>query len=217
MSKRDRSLRQRIEEELFSKAPQPSETPAETPAEKPEVLPTRATRAIGPVAPATTDLPYLTALIDQLPLPAYLKDHEHTWVAVNAAFAQLIGHTPETLLGHTDKEQADEAWQLDDRVLESGQPDTAQETSTLPDGTIRTRRVRRAPLFTTQREVYYVLGTVEETLATATGAPTHLPETEETYHAALDAMPGPVIVSRSADDVILYANQAFSAFTGVAL
>ncbi|CAG0926660.1 Nitrogen fixation regulatory protein [Thermoflexales bacterium] len=216
MSKRNRHLKQRLDE-LFSPPATPAETPTEAPAVPPEVPPTRAARAIGPAAAATTDLPYLRAMIDQLPLPAYLKDREHTWVAVNAAFAQLIGQTSEALIGHTDKEQADDAWQLDDRVLESGLPDTAQETNPLPDGTLCTRHVRRAPLFTGKQEVYYVLGTVEETRTPAPGADVHLPETNETYHAALDAMPGPVIISRSADDVILYANQAFSAFTGVPL
>ncbi len=212
MSKRDRNLRQRLDE-LFSPAPKPTETPEA----KPDVASARAARASGPAAPATADLPYLKAVIDQLPLPAYLKDHEHTWVAVNAAFARLIERTPETLVGHTDKEQRDEAWQLDDRVLENGQPHLAQETRTLPDGTTCVRRTRRTPLFDAGREVYYVMGTVEEVITPAPGAPVQQPEAGETFRAALDAMPGPVIVSRSADDVILYANQAFSTFAGIPL
>ncbi len=209
MSKRKRQVDQRLNE-LFSTAEQPEAAESQT-------QPTRAARSIEPATAASADLSYLKAAIDQLPLPAYVKDREHTWVAVNAAFAQLLGQAPQALLGHGDKEQADDAWQLDDRVLDSGQPDTTQETSTLPDGTIRTRRVRRAPLFTAKQEVCYVMGTVEETLTFAPSARPQPSETEETYHAALDAMPGPVIISRAADDVILYANQAFSIFTGVPL
>jgi GAF domain-containing protein len=164
MSKRDRHLKQRLDE-LFSQAPEPAETPSEAQAE-----PAALSAGAGPVERAAVpgpELPYLTAMIDQLPLPAYLKDREHTWVAVNTLFAQFIGHAPETLLGHTDKEQADAAWQSDDRVLDSGQPEEAREALPLPDGTIRIRRTRRTPLLSAGQEVPYVMGVVEDEIAAA--------------------------------------------------
>ncbi len=43
------------------------------------------------------------------------------------------------------------------------------------------------------------------------------PEGNDVFHAVIDAMPSPVIISRVADDVILYANHPFSTFTGVPL
>jgi PAS domain S-box-containing protein len=153
MSKRDRQLKQRLDE-LFSSPPTPPDISPELPEAGREAPPP------GPAVPA--DLSYLTTVIAQLPLPAYLKDREHTWVAVNAAFAQIIGHTPEALLGHTDKEQADDAWQLDDRVLDNGQGEDREETTPLPDGSIRRRRTRRTPLFGEGREVRYVMGVVED-------------------------------------------------------
>ncbi len=160
MSKRDRHLKQRLDE-LFSSPPEPAETPPE--AQAAELAPSSIERA----AAAAPELPYLKAMIDQLPLPAYLKNREHTWVAVNTLFAQLIGHTPETLLGHTDKEQADKAWQLDDRVLDSGQSEEVRETSSLPDGKIRIRCTRRTPLLTTGQDVHYVMCVVEDSVAAA--------------------------------------------------
>ena len=108
MSKRDRHLKQRLDE-LFSPAPEPAETQPEESAAEPEAVSSRSGRPVEPAAAAAPERPYLKDLIDQLPLPAYLKDREHTWVAVNAAFAQLIGRTPEMLLGRADKEQADDA------------------------------------------------------------------------------------------------------------
>jgi PAS domain S-box-containing protein len=170
MSKRDRHLKQRLDE-LFSA---PAEIQPEAPAAEPPAQPLKAADSIGPAPAAPTDLSQLQTVIDQLPLPAYLKDREHTWVAINAAFAQLIGHTPETLQGHTDKEQADEAWQLDDRVLDSGQQDDTQETTPLPDGSIHTRRTRRIPLLDASQGARYVMGVVEETVRPAPGVSTDL-------------------------------------------
>lgn len=163
MSKRDRHLKQRLDE-LFSPPTEPAPAQPETTAGQPEVEPTGLAGSIGRAASAV-DVSYLKTVIEQLPLPAYLKDREHTWVAVNAAFAQLNGHTPESLLGHTDKEQADDAWQLDDRVLDSGQQDLSEDTSAQPDGSIRTRRIRRTPLLNAQHKAEYVMGVVQDTFA----------------------------------------------------
>jgi PAS domain S-box-containing protein len=164
MSKRDRHLKQRLDE-LFSQAPEPAETQPAAPAAEPEAPSAEAAGPVELAAATALELPYLKAMIDQLPLPAYLKDHEHTWMAVNTALAQLIGHTPETLLGHTDKEQADTAWQLDDRVLDSGEPEETQETIPLPDGRIITRRTRRTPLRGAGQKAHYVMGVVEDNVA----------------------------------------------------
>lgn len=166
MSKRDRHLKQRLDE-LFSQAPEPAETQPEAPAAEPAAPSPEGAHPAQLAATAAPELPYLKAIIDQLPLPAYLKDREHTWVAVNPTFAELIGRTPETLLGHTDKEQADEAWQLDDRVLDNGQPEESQATTPMPDGKIRTRRTRRTPLLTRGQAVHYVMGVVEDSVAVA--------------------------------------------------
>ena len=149
MSKRDRYLKQRLDE-LFSPASEPAETQPEEPAAEPEAAPSRSGRPVEQAAATAPERPYLKDLIDQLPLPAYLKDREHTWVAVNAAFAQLIGCTQEMLLGHADKEQADGAWQLDDRVLDTGQPEVTEESLLLPAGKICTRRTR--PILSMRRD-----------------------------------------------------------------
>ncbi len=210
MSKRDRHLKQRLDE-LFSSSAEPAET--QPPAEQLAAEPSQAAVSIESTAAASADLSYLISAIARLPLPAYLKDREHTWVAVNPAFAQLIGYTPEALLGHSDKEQADDAWQLDDRVLDGKHEGDSEETTSLPDGTIRTRHTRRTLLFAAGQQARFVMGVVEETLAAGSHGQT--PTGDDAFHAAMSAMANPVIISRIADDVILYANEAFSAFTAV--
>jgi PAS domain S-box-containing protein len=213
MSKRDRHLKQRLEE-LFSSSAEPAAAlPEDLDAARHDQPPGDA-GSIGSAEATPADVSHLKVLIERLPLPAYLKDREHTWVAVNAAFAQLLGHTPEDLVGHSDKEQADEAWQLDDHVLDNGLEEDSQETTPRPDGTSCTRRTRRIPLFSAGREVRYVLGIVEETTTPVARVHTPVAESDETFRAALDALPSPVIISRLADDVVLYANQAFTTLAG---
>jgi GAF domain-containing protein len=165
MSKRDRHLKQRLEE-LFS-APAEAAAQPETPAAQ-GIQPSGTASSIeGAISPDA--LSYLQAVIEQLPLPAYLKDREHTWIAVNEAFARRYGCAPTALVGHSDKEQADEVWQLDENVLDAGQPEESQETTPLPDGMIRTRRTRRTPL-PPGRQARYLMGVMEETVTPATGA-----------------------------------------------
>jgi GAF domain-containing protein len=166
MSKRERHLKQRLDE-LFSSPAEAEEPSAEAPLTEAAAQPLETIRPSEPVAIASAEVSYLKAAIDQLPLPAYLKDREHTWLAVNSAFAQLIDARPEDLLGHTDKEQADEAWQLDDHVMDSGQFEETQEAISLPDGTICTRQTRHIPLGTVEQKVRYVMGVVEEHIAAA--------------------------------------------------
>ncbi len=174
MSKRQRHLKQRLDE-LFSTAEE-SEAVAADASAPPSPTPLDAEQA----APAAADRVRLLAVIEQLPLPAYVKDSEHTWVAVNAAYGELIGHAPAKLIGHTDKEQADEAWQLDDRVLDTGQPEETQETIPLPAGSSRTRHIKRTALFNDQHQVQYVLGVVHETTLSATPtAGQALPDNED--------------------------------------
>jgi PAS domain S-box-containing protein len=160
MSKRQRHLKQRLDE-LFSTAEDSEAVAANASAAPADQSPTPI-EAEQAARPLLDDRVRLLTVIEQLPLPAYVKDHEHTWVAVNTAYGELIGHASADLIGHTDKEQADEAWQLDDRVLDTGQPEESQETTTLPDGSIRTRRFTRTALFNDQREVQYVMGLVQE-------------------------------------------------------
>jgi PAS domain S-box-containing protein len=161
MSKRDRHLKQRLNE--FSSPGDAADTQPPAPITESAAPSSPAAGPIGSAATTPADLSYLTAAIEQLPLPAYLKDREHTWVAVNADFARLIGNTPDALLGHSDKEQADDAWQLDDRVLDGNDDGDSEETTTHPDGTIRTRRTKRSLLSASGQDARYVMGVVEET------------------------------------------------------
>jgi PAS domain S-box-containing protein len=207
MSKRERHLKQRLDE-LFSSSVEPAETQPETPAAEQQAQPLRAADSIGPTPAAPIELSYLQGMINELPLPAYIKDHEHTWVAINAAFARLIGQAPEALLGHSDKEQADAAWQLDDRVLDAGLPEETQETLSLPDGSICTRRTRRTPL-PAAGQPRFVMGVVEETFA----APQRTEIDSQIFQQGLERSPTAIFITNR-DGVITYVNPAFEKIYG---
>ena len=202
MKKRKRQLNQRLEE-LFSSENVPQDAPQAAPHPEP---PEEAAPAPRNIAADTA------AIISHLPMPAYVKDREHRWVAVNDAFCQILQQPANVLLGHVDKEQADEAWQQDDRVLESGQVDHEQKTTPLPDGTLRTLSIRRVPLFDAEQQVTGVMGVIVETSTTREAAPGT--DDDNAFRQAAESMPSPMVISRLKDDTIVFANVAFSDLAG---
>ncbi len=232
MAKRDRVLKQRLEE-LFSSgdstpSPEPdlieaADSAQDTPA--PTVVDAAPGEPAAPdksVAQALESLPpdLWKTILDHLPFPVYLKDREHTWVAVNPAGGEIIGRAPVVLIGHVDKEQTDEAWQLDDQVLETGHADDSQTTTTALDGTVHTRRTRHLPIADDTGEVRYVLGIIEDSAKPA------MPETQAApmgdsaaptrFQAIVEATPTPILITRIADGRPLYVNARASAMFGVA-
>ena len=150
--KRARELTRRLEE-LFTPPEELSALEPES-AASPAASPIQFVRALSEQTSAT----FLQTLLDRVSDPIYIKDREHKWVAVNAAFCRLIHKEATLLLGHTDKEQSDADWQLDDQVLESGQPGEQRETVEQPDGPPAVRQVTRLPLLNTAGVTEFMLG-----------------------------------------------------------
>lgn len=224
MAKRDRELRHRLEE-LFSseaEAPPPDPGPIDPANQPANTTPVDAT-PIESVARALDALPpdLWKTILDHLPLPVYLKDREHTWIAVNGACSEILGRPAGMLVGHVDKEQSDEAWQLDDQVLESGQADDSQVSSTALDSSVHTRRTRRVPLIDEHGQVRYVLGIIEDhvkpvgTDHTASAASVDSTALAR-FQAIVEATPVPILITRIADGRPLYVNARASAMFGVA-
>ncbi|MCA8902178.1 MAG: PAS domain-containing protein, partial [Hyphomonas sp.] len=84
----------------------------------------------------------LMGVMNLLPSPVYIKDSNHVWVEVNAAFCEFLGRTREELIGHTDhdyfpKEEADVFWDMDDRVFETRVQNVNIEQNSNAAGEIR--------------------------------------------------------------------------------
>ena len=90
--------------------------------------------------PGKLDL--LMGVMNLLPNPVYIKNADHVWVEVNAAFCEFLGYAREELLGRTDHDyfpaaEADVFQEMDRRVLSTRQTNVNIEENTGADGRLR--------------------------------------------------------------------------------
>ncbi|HEY4689533.1 MAG TPA: LCP family protein [Anaerolineae bacterium] len=102
-------------------------------------------------ASASDDHDFLQTILDRIPHPVYVVDHDHTLVVVNSAYCALTGLAEEQLLGHADGRcftplQADEARALDERALNTGEASTVEQPVEAEDGSQRVWRIQRQPV-----------------------------------------------------------------------
>src|SRR5258708_5831377 len=94
------------------------------------------------------DLDALRPILDAVPHPIFVKDERYRLVVANRSLCDLVGRSPDELLGRTDqdfmaKERAD-ALECDDRlVLDTGQINVREEFFARPDGGSRTLVIRK--------------------------------------------------------------------------
>jgi PAS domain S-box-containing protein len=150
MSKRKRELSQRLED-LFS-APDASSS------EEPPLAPDSGLALLVQTLATHAEPTFLATLFERLPLPFYIKDRDHKWVAANPAFCQIIHHQASQLIGRADKEQSDEDWQHDDHVLETGQPEESEVSFTDALGLVKQRPISRLPVLDRAGQAQFVVG-----------------------------------------------------------
>ncbi len=93
----------------------------------------------------------LDTVLDNLDAYVYLKDAERRFHYVNAKTAMVCKRPAAAIIGRRDLElmptaRADEIWERDRAVLESGQRSASQVEQALPDGSIRQLWSVRVPL-----------------------------------------------------------------------
>jgi PAS domain S-box-containing protein len=110
----------------------------------------------------------LQAILDASPSVIYIKDREGRYQLVNRAFLALFGRRREDVLGQTDEAVAPHPalaaqWRENDRrVLDSGEPVSAQEHADRPDGEVVYLSVK-FPLRNAEGRVYALCGISSET------------------------------------------------------
>lgn len=82
------------------------------------------------------------ALLDEMPVPLYIKDQDLTFIGVNKAFCDLYEVEPEDVLGHTVWDLTDGALAAfleasDRKVLETGEPNRVFKEKKTPAGELR--------------------------------------------------------------------------------
>ncbi|HEX8700282.1 MAG TPA: ATP-binding protein, partial [Myxococcaceae bacterium] len=93
---------------------------------------------------------FLKNTLDAVPDPVFVKDREHRFVTMNAAFVRMMGQPEDVLLGKSDYDfvpahQADVFWQKDEEVFTSGKPNENEEVHTDSAGKTRTIITTKAP------------------------------------------------------------------------
>ena len=95
---------------------------------------------------------FMTAVIDQIPDPIFIKDRDHRLIAVNTAFAEgLLNRPVEQVIGLNDYDflpetEASRSWGTDNTVFETGEVQETEETTTDNDDQQRVLYTRKIPL-----------------------------------------------------------------------
>jgi diguanylate cyclase len=91
----------------------------------------------------------LSAIVDAITDPVFVKDKQHRWVFVNHAFCDFVGRDREWLIGKTDfdlssKEEAQVFWEKDDEVLAHGRSIVNLERHTSVSGQVRVIETKKS-------------------------------------------------------------------------
>src|SRR3954454_3725616 len=83
---------------------------------------------------------FLNAVLDAIPQPVCVKDHQHRWVLTNAMFCHVMGQDAAALQGKSDfdflpEAIAREAWDEDDAVMASEHAIVFERAMGMPTGT----------------------------------------------------------------------------------
>lgn len=105
------------------------------------------------------------AVLDALPAPVFVKDRAGAYLGCNRAFSELLGKTPEQLVGMTvfDLSPGDLAqvyFNADDALMRAGGEQRYETQVQLPNGERRDMMFYKAPMYDAQGEVTGLVGTM---------------------------------------------------------
>ncbi len=106
---------------------------------------------------------FLETVIEHIPDPIFIKDKQHTWLAMNQANADVIGQSKNKLLGKTDRdyfepELAELFYQRDDQVLSANQIAEHEDKTVWADGNEHIAYTRLIPIPDILGQPEYLLG-----------------------------------------------------------
>ncbi|CAG0935252.1 two-component system, NarL family, sensor histidine kinase EvgS [Thermoflexales bacterium] len=168
------------------------------------------------------NLQLLPLIMNNIPQAVFWKDKNLVYLGCNQAFAEDADlASPEEIVGKTDfdmpwKDQA-ELYRADDRlVLESGESKlNYEEPQTTPDGSTTWLRTSKIPIHEND-QIVAILGMYED--ITAYKKIQQASEVErQRFQKILETVRVPTIISRLADGIVLYANQAIAQVSQVNL
>lgn len=155
---------------------------------------------------------FMTELIDAIPDPVFVKDHEHRWILVNDECCKLIGRQRGEIIGKSDydyfpKQEADLFWAGDELAFASGGVHLAEETLTDAEGS--TRHIQTKKTVITGRDGNKILVGVIRDMTEHKRIEQQLRLAASVFANSYDG-----ILITDADGVIVDVNPAFSRITG---
>ncbi len=104
---------------------------------------------------------FLDQVINSIDDPIFVKDKQHRWRFFNQSFCQLIGKSPEEILGKSDydyfpREQANIFWEKDDVVLTTGVVNENEEYLTDTQGNLHFISTKKTRFFDSNNNPYIV-------------------------------------------------------------
>ena len=112
----------------------------------------------------------LRSLIDSIPDAIFVKDPEGRYTAVNAAFAQNLGHEQSAILGRTSlelvgPERAAPHQAAEQALLETRQTRMDESSGITPDGTVLQVETTRVPFLDPAGEMHGIIGVMHDVTA----------------------------------------------------
>jgi PAS domain S-box-containing protein len=153
---------------------------------------------------------YLERVLNTLGDPVLVKDARHRFVLVNEAQCALLGYGREELLGKTDndffpRDQVDVFWEMDDRVLRTGEENTNEETLTdQRTGELRTV-ITRKTLYVDPVGDRFVVAAIRD-ITERKRAEEALRQSEEKYRSLMEHS-GAGVLFFSTDGTLLFVNK----------
>ena len=117
---------------------------------------------------------FLDQIINNIANPIFVKDEDHRWIFLNDAYCEFMGYKREDLIGKSDfdffpKNEAQEFWQKDQLVYDSGQMNINEEKFTDANGKshiILTKKVLFAQENTGQKVLVGIINDITELKST---------------------------------------------------
>jgi len=109
---------------------------------------------------------FLNLVINAINAPFFVKDQDHTWIMLNNAAVEMMGHSRDMLIGKSDydiypKEQADIFWKFDELVFKSGSS-INEEQITWSDGSTHTIVTNKQLYIENSTGKKFIVGTIHD-------------------------------------------------------
>ena len=157
------------------------------------------------------------SLLEGLPNPVFVKDENHRWVLLNAAFCDFMGRSRSELIGKFDVDffPPDETrvfWATDDEVFAGAGVNENEEHFTDSSGRQHTI-ITRKTLHTDEHGRRLLLGVITD-ITERKRVDESLRESEERFRIAFQTSPDWVNISRVDNGVYIAVNEGFLKSTG---